>query len=309
MLYDRKMTKVASQNPDTKKYVDRDIFTFIDGLPQEQQDAANIAKGDSLLDYRLYYISPGDSIKAGDFIVKLDSISIGTHHSEYAKVENDLAISGNLSIRHMDAPGIKKAYPTLLVRKGLLYGMSDQINDFNLRVRLKSSSIDSLIPLDENLNYEPFVIKPGQTQSWKDLKITFMGIDKNIDHPNYVAEEGDIAIHGVVKIENAQNHAYTVRPLYFIRGGTPYNMKAFVPDLGLHVRLEKIDPQKEEFTLLLSRPVEKLKLAVEVAEKAPRNDFIVLKAIIFPGINLFWAGSIIMLMGMFIGLYKRLRKT
>jgi cytochrome c-type biogenesis protein CcmF len=54
--------------------------------------------------------------------------------------------------------------------------------------------------------------------------------------------------------------------------------------------------------------VETPMLPIEIAEDAPRNDYIVLEAILFPGINLFWAGSLIMLFGMFLGMYKRLRK-
>jgi cytochrome c-type biogenesis protein CcmF len=309
VLYDRKLTKVATANPNTKRYLDRDIFTYVAGLPPEQQDAANVSKVDSFLEYKPYKVRPGDSIQAGNFIVTLDSISLDTKHEGYVKEENDLAISGNFSVRIPDKPETKKVYPTLLVRKGLLYGMSDQINDFNLRLRLQSASIDSLVPIDEQLKYEPLIIKPGQTLPWKDLKITLVGIDKNINHPNYTAEEGDIAIHGVVKIENSKNRIYTARPLYFIREGSPYNMKAYVPDLALHIRLEKIDPVKEEFQLLLARPVADPSLTVEIAEEVPRNDYIVLEAILFPGINLFWGGAIMMILGMFAGLYKRLRKT
>src|SRR4029078_2709486 len=115
------------------------------------------------------------------------------------------------------------------------------------------------------------VLKPSEQKTWKDLKITFEGIDKNITHPNYTPEEGDIAIHGVVKIENSRHQVFTGRPLYFIRGGSPYNMKVYIPDLALHVRLEKIDPQKEEFTLLLARTVDRPSLAFEMAEEVPRN--------------------------------------
>jgi len=309
VLYDRKLTKVATNNPDTKRYIDRDMFTYVAGLPPEQQDVTNIAKTDSLLEYKLYHISPGDSVKVGDFTVRLDSISLTSNHPTYDKQDNDLALSGNFVVKHVDDPEIKNVYPTLLVRKGLLYGLSDQINDFNLRLRLQSSSIDSLVPLDEKLDYQPLVIKPGETKPWKDLKITLEGIDKNIYHPNYKAEEGDIAIHGVVKIENPQNRIYIAKPLYFIREGSPYNMKAYIPDLALHIRLEKIDPVKEEFQLYIARTVDHPTLAVEIAEEVPRNDYIVLEAILFPGINLFWSGSIIMLLGMFIGMYKRLKKS
>jgi cytochrome c-type biogenesis protein CcmF len=86
-------------------------------------------------------------------------------------------------------------------------------------------------------------------------------------------------------------------------------MKAYVPDLGVHMRLERIDPQKEEFHVYLAKLQGETRLPLEIAEEVPRNDYIVLEAILFPGINLFWAGSLIMLLGMFLGMYKRLKKS
>ncbi len=309
VLYDRKLTKVATANPDTKRYMDRDIFTYIAGLPPEQQDVANVAKTDSLLKYNLFHVMPGDSVVTGKFKIRLDSISLSTKHPGYVSEENDLALAGNLTISHEDQEGSKKVFPTLLVRKGLLYGMSDQINDYNIRVRLQSSSIDSLVPVDQSLKYEALEIHPSETKIWKGLNITMRGVDNKVAHPNYTAEENDIAIHAVLDIKTESGKTYVARPLYYIRGGSPFNMKAYIPDLGLHVRLERIEPEKEEFHLLLAQPVIKPALAIEMAEDVPRNDYIVLEAILFPGINLFWAGSLIMLIGMFFGMYKRLRKA
>lgn len=309
VLYDRDLTKVAAQNPDTKRYIDRDVFTYVDGLPPEQQDIANVSKVDSLLDYKLFHLSAGDSVRSGKFTIRLDSISIGSKNPGYESEPNDLAVSGNVSIRHDEGEGVKHAYPTLLVRKGLLFGMPDQINDFNVRVRLQSTSLDSLVPMDDKLNYEPLSIHPGETKKWNGLVITMKGIDKNITHPSYRAEAEDIAIHGVFDITTQRGRKYTVRPLFYIREGSPYNLKAFIPDIGFHMRLERIDPASEEFQLLVAQHAEIPSLALEFAEEVPRNDYIVLKAVLFPGINLFWAGSLIMLLGMFLGFYKRLRKT
>ncbi len=330
ILYDRKMTKVATANPNTKRYLDRDVFTYVAGLPPEKQDIANVQKVDSMLDYTTYYIRPGDSLQISDYTLHLDSIMLGTRHEGYEAQENDLVISANLTVHPskpmtkedpMDSlPGRGKmittrnkisqvVHPTLFVRKGLLYGLSDQVNDYNLRVRLKASAIDTLLPVDDNLPYEPLVITQGGSIHWKDLLITMKGIDRHIDHPNYIAEEGDIAIQGIFEIKDKDGQIHIARPLYYIRDGRGLNMKAYVPDLALHLRIETIDPQKEEFHLEVAKSMDDPKLAIEVAEKAPRNDYIVLEAILFPGINLFWSGSLIMLFGIFLGLYKRLRKS
>jgi cytochrome c-type biogenesis protein CcmF len=308
ILYDRQLTKVATANPNTKKYLDRDIFTFISGLPPEQQDRANIRKVDSLLDYKLHYFKPGESKDLSSLHVTLDSIVLGTQHTEYDKEEDDLVLSGSVTVSDSLGQEAYKIYPTLIVRNGLLYSLADQINDLNVRLRLKASSLDSLLPIEEDLDYTPVTMKSGQTVFWKDLEITLNGIDKNINHPGYVSKEGDIAIQAILNIKTQNGRSYIARPLFFIRNGSPLNMKAFIGDLGLHVKLERIDPGKEEFHLFLSRMMETPMLPIEIAEDAPRNDYIVLEAILFPGINLFWAGSLIMLLGMFVGMYKRLRK-
>jgi cytochrome c-type biogenesis protein CcmF len=309
VLYDRQITKVETANPDTKRYLDRDMFTYIAGLPPEQQDVANVKKTDSLLQYQTYYLGSGDSVRSGKFTYKLDSISLTSRNPAYTFEENDITLAANITIRHDDQPDAKQGYPTLLVRKGLLYGMSDQINDFNVRMRLASSSLDSLMPPEDRLPYKQIIIHQGEQVSWKNLNIRMRGIDKNVSHPSYESLEGDIAIHAVLDIRDHKGNLYTAKPLYFIRDGSPYNLKAFIPNLGLHIRLERIEPEKEAFHIYLAQLVANPKLTIEIAEDVPRNDYIVLEAILFPGINLFWGGSLIMLVGMFIGMYKRLRKT
>lgn len=309
ILYNRKLTKVATANPNTKRYLDRDVFTYIAGLPPEQQDKANLQKVDSMLKYNLHTLMIGDTSHIGSYTVRLDSITLGTNNKEYVKEEDDLVLSGNLTVTDSTGTRHQTIYPTLVVRKGLMYSMTDQVNDFNLRARLSPAAMDSLMPMDDALSYEPLTFKNGETKTWKDLTLTMQGIDRNVNHPNYKAEEGDIAIQGIFRITKKGIADHIARPLFFIRDGSPLNMKAFIPDLGLHLKLERIDPEKEEFYVYVAKSSDVPGLAVEFAKDVPRNDYIVLEAILFPGINLFWSGSLIMLLGMFLGLYKRLRRA
>ena len=48
------------------------------------------------------------------------------------------------------------------------------------------------------------------------------------------------------------------------------------------------------------------KIPLEIAENVSRSDYIVLEAIVFPGINLVWIGSIMMLLGLAISFWKRM---
>ena len=51
-------------------------------------------------------------------------------------------------------------------------------------------------------------------------------------------------------------------------------------------------------------PAEENKYPIYITE-SPRDDWIVLKVIEFPGINLFWLGSLLMVFGLALGSYAR----
>jgi cytochrome c-type biogenesis protein CcmF len=46
---------------------------------------------------------------------------------------------------------------------------------------------------------------------------------------------------------------------------------------------------------------------VEIATDSLRYDYIVLEAKVFPGINLFWLGSTMMMLGLGLGLWPKLK--
>jgi len=50
------------------------------------------------------------------------------------------------------------------------------------------------------------------------------------------------------------------------------------------------------------------RVIVTTATREPRRDFVVLKAILFPMINLVWAGTIIMVIGFSVAVYRRIRE-
>lgn len=324
VLYNIKLEKVAANNPDTKHFIHKDFFTYVDAIPPELEDINNIRKIDSSLTYEPILLGIGDSTYKRGFVIKLDSLSLGSKNPNYTFQDDDLTLSANLTVRFdperaaqdttfkrrapLQDTGRYTIYPTLIMRSGFLFAMTDQVNSFNLRARLKSDAIEGLMPVDDSVSYDLLDFKINDIKSWKEYNIQLKGVDKNASHPNYKPREGDIAIHGIVEVTLNNGKRYTAKPLYYIRDGRPFSQKAFIPDLGLHIHLDKIDPESETFTLSFGQPETNIKIPLEVAFDAPRNDFIVLKAILFPGINIFWLGTIIMLCGMFVGMMKRLIK-
>jgi len=95
-----------------------------------------------------------------------------------------------------------------------------------------------------------------------------------------------------------------------IRDNQPFSLKDEVPEWGLHLRFEHIDPRTATLSIGIAKADSAAqRIPVEIAENAPRSDYIVLEAIVFPGINLVWAGSILMLFGLALSLIRRLKQA
>jgi cytochrome c-type biogenesis protein CcmF len=88
----------------------------------------------------------------------------------------------------------------------------------------------------------------------------------------------------------------TVMPLYIIRGFSTASVDTVMASKGLQFSRWKIDPEKETFH-------------IRIAEKTTNaGDFIILKAIVFPGINILWIGCILMAIGTSLAVWNRIRK-
>jgi cytochrome c-type biogenesis protein CcmF len=84
-------------------------------------------------------------------------------------------------------------------------------------------------------------------------------------------------------------------PLYVLRGNTTFAVKDELTDMGLQFSFWKIEPETETFH-------------IQVREKATKaGDFIIMKAIIFPGINILWIGALLMAIGTGIAVWTRVK--
>jgi cytochrome c-type biogenesis protein CcmF len=77
-----------------------------------------------------------------------------------------------------------------------------------------------------------------------------------------------------------------------------YKVRALWDEAGLKLRFTNILPEKD-----------KLELTVYEKPKSDKKDWIVLKAISFPYINLFWGGTIIMVIGFILSIFRRAKEV
>ncbi|RMG84157.1 MAG: cytochrome c assembly protein [Bacteroidetes bacterium] len=316
-LYDNKGMKVAAYNPSTKHYLSKDIFTHIPTLPLREADLLEARKFEDTLSYQRFDFRPNEPIaikdtlhtKAGDRYIETRATLVETtnhpRHPDYAPLPGDLAYGVKLALEKDDTTFF--AEPVVVLRNELVYYYPVQINDLSMRVRLPEDALMQIFTPDERLDYQSFKLKQGETADWNGFKITFQSFNRNPSHPNYQAEEGDIAVGAHLLITDGAGNSWEADPMFLIRGRTPLNFKAQIPGPGLHLRFVAIDPTTESIELLVAQNLPPETIPVEISKRAFRTDYIILEAIIFPGIKLVWAGSILMMLGLGVGMYFRHR--
>jgi cytochrome c-type biogenesis protein CcmF len=141
------------------------------------------------------------------------------------------------------------------------------------------------------------------------MKTIFEGYVRNPVTHDYLAEEGDLAVGANIRVTSKEGKSYRVMPVFLIRKGEPLNVKSEIPELGIHLRFPLLDPKTEKAEISYAyAPKKKEPIPLEISTEALRSDYIVLEAIEFPGINLFWGGSSMMMLGLLLGMALKITK-
>ncbi len=111
-----------------------------------------------------------------------------------------------------------------------------------------------------------------------------MFLDKG-QHPT----QEDIGIRVQIRILG-KNQTYIAKPIFLIKDRQTGSIPDVVAELGIKIALTKINPEKGKFTF-------------EIFQGA--RDYIVLKAVEKPLINILWLGTLIVMLGFSIAVYRR----
>ncbi len=308
ILYNLELTKVAAFNPDTKHYIDKDIFTSVRGLPGAQLDVENAKALEDSLDYVIKVLNVGDTIKTRSGYGVLKSVSFNPESKDFLAGGNDLGLSAIVEFKSFrDKEYTERAETILGLKDNLLFQYPYLVNDLNTKIKLDESTFDNFFTQENELKYTEVKIKTGQAFDFGGKTFRLTGFSDNFDNKNYKAEPEDIAIKAQLSYDTTEG---PLEPIFVIRGKRPFNIKDYDVKEGIHVRLSYINPENDEFTFLIAKD-DRIDPTVNlmVAEGAPRDDIIVLQAKIFPGINLFWSGSLMMLLGFFIAFLSNRNKV
>jgi cytochrome c-type biogenesis protein CcmF len=298
-VYANDFSKIAAFNPDTRHYFTKDIFTCVVSLPPAIADSEDAKRIEDSTKYVAYDVALGDTIflKSKDKLV-IDKIQFRPSHSEYLKNKHDVGYGFEYTL-YDEFHQINKGEAAIGLDGNILYKYPGVLEKLGIKIRPDESFIDRLLTPEENLTYQNFSVKQNQEVLFKNYKISLTGFDKNTDTTRYQKMDGDISVAGIVKITDGQN-TYEAKPIFVIRDSAPMGIKDYIPELGIHIRLANINPKTNVFEIRLAQDARgaMVKIPLEVATGVQRTDYLILEAKIFPGINLYWLGSILMMVGL-----------
>ena len=146
----------------------------------------------------------------------------------------------------------------------------------------------------DTATYKSYTLKQGDTIYTNTGYMVFTGFDTKVNNPHYVPENGDISVMAKLEMYDLKGHVQTLLPVYYIRNGYENTVEDTLKG-KVFARLSKILPDQNAAEIM-------------VKQADPATDFIVLKALVFPYINVLWLGIVVMVAGFFISMWNRLTK-
>ncbi len=136
---------------------------------------------------------------------------------------------------------------------------------------------------------EEMEVKMGERFFLNDYVAVLQGVERVNQVEGVTLEANDLAVKAQIKVFG-ETEEHMLSPIYLIRDRMAGRVPFTLDELGMRIELTNINPDKNSFTL-----------NVETTQK----DYIILKAIEKPWINILWIGTLLMVLGLGIAIYRR----
>ena len=149
---------------------------------------------------------------------------------------------------------------------------------------------------------------PDEPKEWTELEETEVAVDNNFFVNDYVAtltemkrvsqvegvelEAEDVAVKATIKVQG-ETRDYFIQPIFLIKNGLVGRIPDEIPDLGLKITVLNIHPEKGTISL---------------GYNTTQKSWIVMKALEKPLINVLWIGTLVLMFGFSIAIYRRYKE-
>ncbi len=135
-------------------------------------------------------------------------------------------------------------------------------------------------------------MKIGDTVRYRAGLIILKAIRKDAKVRDIPMAKNDVSVGAQLEVQS-NGKVFTTEPIFMIKGGSRFDFSKKIDSADLKVRFSNILPEKG-----------KMEITTYVKPEGEKP-YIVMKAIEFPSINFFWSGTIIMVIGFLLSIFRR----
>ncbi|WP_426671814.1 cytochrome c biogenesis protein CcsA [Mucilaginibacter sp. McL0603] len=148
---------------------------------------------------------------------------------------------------------------------------------------------------DDDKNYDAPItheVSVGDTIRFREGYVIFKGLNKNANLQDIPITGSDIAIGAKLEV-SSHGKTYESEPVFMIKKNSVFDFARKVDDVGLKLRFSKIIPEKNKVEIMVYQQPEN------------KKPWIVLSALDFPFIGFLWSGTVIMVIGFLLSIFRR----
>jgi cytochrome c-type biogenesis protein CcmF len=135
----------------------------------------------------------------------------------------------------------------------------------------------------------------GDTISSSSYLIVVNGLETVMNREELNLGADDIVVGALLSVIDINGNITPATPVFIIKDRIAFGKEEVLEEQGLRLGFNKIDPETG-------------KIDITIAEKkSTSREFIIMKAIVFPYINLLWTGCILLVIGTTMAIFHRLR--
>ncbi len=239
---------------------------------------------------------------------KIDTLPMGSYYVSYTgKEKKGVNIYYNISYFSLDKQTGKKIkefdlQPLVQLNErmgNVAEPATKHYFDKDIYTHITYAEVDPPGDQHEHTEYLPaksHEMAVGDTFMTSNSFIILQELNKNIDRAPLNLGDSDLVVGAKLLVEDINKKLYTAEPLFLIKDFSILTKDAEITDLGLRFSFDKIEPANGRIVISVSE------------RKSNKKEFIIMKAIIFPGINILWTGCLLMIIGSLVALRKRILK-
>jgi len=136
---------------------------------------------------------------------------------------------------------------------------------------------------------ETYEVSKGEQFHVADFVAYFDGAEVLKELDGYTLKEGDVAVKAKIRVLDYDVEKL-LEPTFIIRDNQVGKLPVIDSELGIKISLENILPEQNKFVFKVNQY---------------QKDYVVMKAIVKPYINVLWIGTIVMLCGFTVAIFRR----